>query len=246
MGSVISLGPFLFLLPLFLEMTTAVETTNLNAIYQKNADGSRTAMVTELVVIAPGAYFAYIGDDSRRVCAYFPQPTRATMAVLDGQWNVSPTSGNALPILRKCQVSAPLQCVFSSARCFWCGTMREQSENVASHTVPSHRECTRCRCAFYCSEECQRQGWPVHSPICRPQLPVDEAVRLSTPVDQLLTTRAYIDMPASQEIKDLVILKTWALTEGGTRLMSDAEQPQLRMLLLEYMSTIVPIAMSRR
>ncbi|CAJ1452304.1 unnamed protein product [Effrenium voratum] len=37
---------------------------------------------------------------------------------------------------------------------------------------PSRLRCSRCRQAFFCSEDCQRKAWPVHKHECRPR---DEA-----------------------------------------------------------------------
>jgi hypothetical protein len=34
--------------------------------------------------------------------------------------------------------------------------------------VDAMRACSRCRMAFYCSAECQKQKWKLHKPLCMP------------------------------------------------------------------------------
>ena len=33
--------------------------------------------------------------------------------------------------------------------------------------APAAKQCTGCRCAFFCSPECQKAGWAAHKPMCK-------------------------------------------------------------------------------
>jgi hypothetical protein len=47
--------------------------------------------------------------------------------------------------------------VARATQCLVCGS----SQNVS--------KCSRCRLAFYCSAACQKEHWPYHRVVCKPQ-----------------------------------------------------------------------------